>query len=70
MMYIAGVWLADDEPEPMPTCPFCGGEAADTPTPGYALRCDSCDHDWRSAADLRRDAANAAALDAYMARRP
>lgn len=60
---------AAQEPDALPPCPFCGGELVPG-APPWPLECYRCERAWRSLEEVKRDAANAAALDEYMEREP
>jgi ribosomal protein L37AE/L43A len=73
MSSIFAMWAmmqGDIDPDPVPVCPYCGRDATDRPTPGYALACHDCGREWRGRADLEDEALQLAELDAIMERQP
>ena len=45
----------DQDPDPRPTCPFCGDEL-DCGRPGWLAYCERCDLEWRNRAAIEHDA--------------
>jgi tRNA(Ile2) C34 agmatinyltransferase TiaS len=58
MSSIFAMWAmmqGDIDPDPVPVCPYCGGELT-AARPGWWAGCEKCDLEWRSRAALEDNA--------------